>query len=187
MADVNQAWDVTTSIETCKRLEDYNLFWIEEPIPVRRTPEYNPDKACGEIARATNIPIASGENHIDLAECRNLVEYGGTRYMQFDAIKNGGVTEFLKVAAFCQAHGIPMAPHHVAHFHVQLAAAVPNGLIVETFDNAKQHVAWPDLFPGFPEVENGHISVPDKPGWGMEINDELIEKHGVKVHWMTQL
>lgn len=183
MADVNQAWDVKTAIETCKRLEDYNLFWIEEPISVRRTPEYNPDKACGEIARATNIPIASGENHIDLTECRSLVEYGGISYMQFDCIKNGGVTEFLKVAAFCQPHGIPMAPHHVPHFHVQLAAAAPNGLIVETFDNAKQHVAWPDLFPGFPEVENGHVPVPDKPGWGMELNDELIEKHGVKVHW----
>lgn len=183
MADVNQAWDVEKSIETCKRLEDYNLFWLEEPIPVRRTSEYDPDRACGEIARTTSIPIASGENHIDLAECRSLVEHGGIRYMQFDAIKNGGVTEFLKVAAFCHAYDIPMAPHHVAHFHVQLAASVPNGFILEAFDNAKQHIAWPDLFPGFPEVENGHIPVPDKPGWGMEINDELIEKNGVKVHW----
>ena len=116
-------------------------------------------------------------------ECHSLVEHGGIQYMQFDAIKNGGVTEFLKVASVCQAYGIPMAPHHVAHFHVQLAAAVPNGLILEAFDNTKQHVAWPDLFPGFPEVKDGHISVPDKPGWGMEINDELIESHGVKVNW----
>lgn len=103
--------------------------------------------------------------------------------MQFDATKNGGVTEFMKVASLCQAYGIPMAPHHVPHFHVQLVAAVPNGLILEAFDNAKQHVAWPDLFQGFPEVKDGHISVPDKPGWGMEINDELIERHGVKVNW----
>lgn len=183
MADVNQAWDVKGSIEACKRLEDYNLFWLEEPIPVLRTPEYDPDKSCGEIADATSIPIASGENHIDLAECHSLTEYGGISYMQFDAIKNGGITEYLKVASVCQAHGIPMTPHHVAHFHIQLAAAVPNGLILETFDNAKQHIAWPDLFPGFPEVEDGHIKVPDRPGWGMEINDELIEKHGVKVHW----
>ncbi len=87
MADVNQAWDVKTAIETCRRLEDYDLFWIEEPIPVRRTPEYDPDKTCGQIALATKIPIASGENHIDLAECRSLVEHGGIQYMQFDAIK----------------------------------------------------------------------------------------------------
>lgn len=61
----------------------------------------------------------------------------------------------------------------------QVAAAVPNGLIVETFDNAKQHVAWPDLFFGFPEVEKGNVPVPDKPGWGMEINEQFIEKRCV--------
>lgn len=185
MADVNQAWGVPTAIETCQRLEPYHLFWLEEPISVRRTPDCNPDRACGEIARATRIPLASGENYIDLVECRSLVEHGGIHYMQFDAVKNGGVTEFLKVAAFCQAHHIPMAPHHAPHFHVQLAAAVPNGFIVETFDNAKQHVAWPDLFPGFPEVKAGHMPVPDKPGWGMDIHDALIDRHGVKVHWKT--
>jgi L-alanine-DL-glutamate epimerase-like enolase superfamily enzyme len=183
MADANQAWSVETALETCRRLEPYGLFWLEEPVPVRRTEGYDPDDACGQIARATPIPLASGENHIDLAECHSLVEKGGVRYMQFDAVKNGGATEFLRVAALCQAHGVPMAPHHVPHFHVQLAAAVPNGLIVETFDNAKQHVAWPDLFPGYPEVRNGHVTVPDGPGWGMDVNDDLIERLGVKVRW----
>lgn len=183
MADVNQAWDVPTAIETCKRLEPYELYWLEEPVPVRRTDEYDPDTACGEIAHATTIPIASGENHIDLAECRSLVENGGIRFMQFDAIKNGGVTEFLKVASFCHAHGIPFAPHHVPHFHVQLVAAIPNGLVVETFPNDKQHVAWPHLFPGYPEVKGGHMDVPDRPGWGMEIDDAFVERHGVQVRW----
>ena len=103
--------------------------------------------------------------------------------MQFDAIKNGGVTEFLKVAALCEAHSVPLAPHHVPHFHVQLAAAMPNGFIVEVFANAKQHVAWPDLFPGYPEVRDGKMYVPDGPGWGMEINDDLIGRHGTRVCW----
>lgn len=183
MADVNQAWDVEGTIAACERLEDYNLSWLEEPIPISRTQEHNPDLLYGQIVDATNVPIASGENHIDLMECHSLAEYGGIHYMQFDAIKNGGVTEFMKVASLCQAYGIPLAPHHVPHFHVQLVAAAPNGLILEAFDNAKQHVAWPDLFPGFPEVKDGYINIPDKPGWGMEINDELIERHGVKVNW----
>jgi L-alanine-DL-glutamate epimerase-like enolase superfamily enzyme len=185
MVDVNQRWSPEQAKATLPRLEEYNLFWLEEPTPVRRTPAdfTAPDRLAGGVARLTTISLASGENHTTLAECRSLVENAPLRYMQFDATKNGGVTEFLKVAALCQAHGIPLAPHHVAHFHVQLAAAMPNGFIVETFDNAKQHLAWPDLFPGYPAVRDGMMQVPDGPGWGMEINDELVERRGVKVNW----
>ena len=137
----------------------------------------------GQIAALTKIPLALGENHETLAQCRSAVENAPVRYLQFDAIKNGGVTEFLRVAAFCLAHGVPMAPHHVAHFHVQLAAAVPNGLMVEAFVNARQHVAWPDLFPGYPQIHQGHMILPDGPGWGLTVNDDLIHRHGTEVCW----
>ncbi len=185
MADINQAWTPAQAQATLPRLEEFDLYWFEEPAPVKRPSDdfAAPDRLAGEIARATSIPLASGENHISLAECRSLIEHAPLRYMQFDAIKNGGVTEFLRVAALCRAHGIPLAPHHVPHFHVHLVTALSNGLILEVFDNARQHVAWPDLFPGYPQVRNGTMRVPDGPGWGMSINDELIERHGVKVCW----
>lgn len=185
MVDVNQHWDRGQARATLPRLEEFNLVWLEEPNRLHRPPgDFSaPDRLTGEMMRETPIPLASGENHTSLAECRSLIENAPLRFMQFDAVKNGGVTEFLKVAALCQAHGTPFAPHHVPHFHVQLTAAVPNGLIVETFPNEKQHVAWPDLFPGFPKVREGKIPVPEGPGWGMEINDDLIEREGVKVCW----
>ena len=186
MADVNQAWDLSRAQATLPRLEPFDLTWLEEPNPVRRdTEDFSaPDRLSGRIAALTAIPLASGENHKTLAECRSLLENAPLRFMQFDATKNGGLTEFLRVAALSQAHGILLAPHHAPHFHVQLAAAMPNGHIVEVFVNAKQHVAWPDLFPGFPDVRGGKMWFsPDAPGWGMEINDELIDRHGVKVRW----
>jgi L-alanine-DL-glutamate epimerase-like enolase superfamily enzyme len=185
MADVNQAWDIEQAKATLPRLEPFGLFWLEEPSSARRPDDdfSAPDRLTGQIAELTSIPLASGENHTNLTECRSLIENAPLRFMQFDATKNGGVTEFLKVAALCEAYGIPMAPHHVPHFHVHLAAAVPNGYIVEVFDNAKQHVAWPDLFPGYPEVRDGRMRVRDEPGWGMTVNDELIERRGVKVSW----
>jgi len=185
MADVNQAWDLAQAQATLPRLEEFNLFWLEEPNSVRGRAEdfAAPDRLTGEIAALTSIPLASGENHINLAECRSLIENAPLRFMQFDATKNGGITEFLEVAALCQAHDIPLAPHHVPHFHVQLVAAIPNGFILEVFDNAKQHVAWPDLFPGYPEVRQGKMWISEAPGWGMEINDDLIVREGVRVCW----
>jgi L-alanine-DL-glutamate epimerase-like enolase superfamily enzyme len=220
MVDANQAWDAGTGIERAQALEPYDLTWLEEPVPspgrVRRGEGSPPDwdAQCGAIAAATRIPLASGENHVSLAECRDLVEKGGVRFMQFDAIKNGGVTEFLKVAALCEAmdadrprtgggaaarsepapgcrgrdgqnHAILMAPHHVPHFHVQLAAALPHAFMVEYFHPEKQHPAWPDLFDGYPEVRDGRMLVPDRPGWGMTINDRLLREKGTVLHWRT--
>lgn len=185
MVDANQLWDLRQAAVTLSRLEEYNLFWFEEPASVRRPADdfEAPDRLAGQIAAMTGIPLASGENHTTLAECRSLVENAPLRYMQFDAVKNGGVSEFLRVASLCRKHDIPLAPHHAPHFHVQLAAAMPHGLIVETFDNAKQHVAWPHLFPGYPEVRGGAMCVPDGPGWGLSINDDFVKRHGVSVRW----
>ena len=104
--------------------------------------------------------------------------------MQLDIAKrSGGLSEWVKVQPICQAAGILMAPHVAPQFHVQLVAAAPNGFIVEICDNEKQHPAWPDLYHGFPEVRNGHMDCPTGPGWGLEINDEMVRKHGTLLDW----
>ena len=185
MVDVNEAWDFDQAQATLPLLDKYGLVWLEEPGKLDRPADdfTAPDRLCGEIAKITEIPIASGENHISLAECKSLIEHGRIRYMQFDAVKNGGLTEYIKVAGHSLANAIMLAPHHVPHFHAHIAAAMPHGFIVETFDNAKQHPAWPDLFDGFPEVRNGEMVLRDAPGWGMEINNDFVDRCGVKVAW----
>jgi L-alanine-DL-glutamate epimerase-like enolase superfamily enzyme len=226
MVDANQAWDAAEGARRARALEPFNLTWLEEPVPSpgrTRRGEAAPvdwDAQCGEIAAATRIPLASGENHVSLAECRDLIQKGGVRFMQFDCVKNGGVTEFLKVAALCEAqdadghrsgatqgggglgaaqnsgapgclgldgqeHTVLMAPHHVPHFHVQLAAALPHAFMVEYFHPEKQHPAWLDLFEGYPEVRDGRMAVHDSPGWGMTINDRFLRENGTLLHWRS--
>ncbi|MGH2354228.1 MAG: mandelate racemase/muconate lactonizing enzyme family protein [Chloroflexota bacterium] len=191
MVDANQAWDTGEAIAHAHAIEPYNLTWLEEPLPSPGRPHRTTrqvkdwDAETGRVAAHTAIPIASGENHVTLEECRDLVDQGHVRYVQFDCIKNGGVTEFVKVAAYAEAKGVLLAPHHVPHFHVQLAAAFPHAAWVEVFDNAKQHVAWPDLFPGYPEVRDGQMACPDQPGWGFDVNDRLLTQRGTPVHWRT--
>lgn len=191
MVDANQAWETGEAIAHAHAMEPYDLDWLEEPLPSPGRPGRTSkevkdwDAETGRVAAHTTIPVASGENHVTLEEARDLVDKGNVRYMQFDCIKNGGVTEFVKVAAYCEAKGVLLAPHHVPHFHVQLAAAFPHTAWVESFDNAKQHVAWLELFPGYPEVRNGHMECHDAPGWGLEINDRLLKEKGHLVHWRT--
>jgi L-alanine-DL-glutamate epimerase-like enolase superfamily enzyme len=187
MVDANQAWDTGEAIAHAHALEPYDLTWLEEPLPSpgrphRETNEVRDwDAETGRVAAHTTIPIASGENHVTLEECRDLVDKGKVRYMQFDAIKNGGLTELVKVAAYSEATGVLLAPHHVPHFHVQMAAAFPHAAWVEAFDNAKQHVAWLHLFEGYPEVRDGQMECHDRPGWGLEVNEPFLREHGTIV------
>jgi L-alanine-DL-glutamate epimerase-like enolase superfamily enzyme len=189
MVDANQAWDTGEAIAHAHAMEEYDLTWLEEPLPSPHRPHRvtkevkDWDAETGRVAAHTSIPIASGENHVTLEECRDLVNKGHVRYVQFDCIKNGGVTEFVKVAAYCEAKGVLLAPHHVPHYHVQLAAAFPHACWVEVFDSAKQHVAWPDLFPGYPEVRDGRMACSAAPGWGFDVNDRLLKERGTLVHW----
>ncbi|HEX2034470.1 MAG TPA: mandelate racemase/muconate lactonizing enzyme family protein [Chloroflexota bacterium] len=189
MVDANQAWDTDEALAHAKAMEPYGVSWLEEPLPSPGRPSRTKrlvkdwDAELGQLGTHTTIPLASGENHVSLEECRDLIDKGRVRYVQFDCTKNGGVTTFAKVAAYAEAKGVSLAPHHVPHFHVQLAAAFPHASWVEVFDNAKQHVAWPELFPGYPEVRDGHMACPDGPGWGLEVNDRLLAQRGTLVHW----
>ena len=191
MVDANQAWDTGEAIAHAHAMEPYDLTWLEEPLaspgrPHRGTQEVRDwDAETGRVAGHTAIPIASGENHVTLEECRDLVDKGKVRYMQFDAIKNGGLTELIKIAAYCEANGVLLAPHHVPHFHVQMAAAIPHAAWVESFDNAKQHVAWLDLFTDYPEVRDGYMECHDRPGWGIELNEPFLRKKGTLVNWRS--
>jgi L-alanine-DL-glutamate epimerase-like enolase superfamily enzyme len=192
MADANQAWDTEQAIANARAFEPFDLTWLEEPLPApgrrRRgagAPERDWDTETGVLAAATTIPIASGENHTTLGACRDLIDKGRVRYMQFDCIKNGGLTEFQKVAAYAEARGVALAPHHVPHFHVQVAAAQPHTAWVEAFDNAKQHVAWLQLFPGYPEVRDGHMECHDRPGWGFDVDEAFLRANGTLVRWRS--
>jgi D-galactarolactone cycloisomerase len=191
MVDANQAWDTGEAIAHAHAMEPYDLTWLEEPLsspgrPHRGTKEVRDwDAETGRVAGHTAIPIASGENHVSLEECRDLVDKGKVRYMQFDAIKNGGLTELIKIAAYCEANGVLLAPHHVPHFHVQMAAAFPHAAWVEAFDNAKQHVAWLDLFTDYPEVREGQMECHDRPGWGIELNEPFLREKGTLVRWRS--
>lgn len=191
MVDANQAWTTEQAIAHARAMEPYDLTWLEEPLPSPGRPHRGSgetrdwDAETGVVGAATSIPMASGENHVTLAECRDLVDKGRVRYMQFDCIKNGGITEFAKVAAYAEAKGVTLAPHHVPHFHVQIAAAYPHTAWIEVFDNAKQHVAWLDLFPGYPEVHDGHIECHDRPGWGFDLNEDFLRARGTLVHWRS--
>ena len=97
--------------------------------------------------------------------------------MQFDCTRAGGVTEWLRVAAYAGAHGVRMAPHHDPQIHGHLVAAVENGHILEVFPNPVRDPVWRGLFSERPETVRGEVRLSDRPGLGIELDRDFLDRH----------
>ena len=144
----------------------------EEPI--------NPDDYRGHqlVAQASSIPIATGENEYTRYGFRDLIQDRCAAIIQPDALIMGGITEFMKVAALAQAHDLPIAPHGNQDVHIHLVSAIPNGLILEYYRGSTDPMAG-KTFRGGLEVQDEHVSPPERPGMGIELNEEALAQYRV--------
>ncbi|MFH1560252.1 MAG: mandelate racemase/muconate lactonizing enzyme family protein [Chloroflexota bacterium] len=172
MVDANCAYRYYEAIEIARKMEKYDVFWFEEPV--------NPDDYEGHklISAATAIPIATGENEYTRYGFRDLIEKRCVAILQPDALIVGGVSEFMKVAALAQAHDLPIAPHGNQDIHVHLVSAIPNGLTVEYYRGSTDPM-WGKMFKNTLKVEDGYVHPPDRPGIGIELNDEMLKPYRV--------
>ena len=174
MLDVNEGYDVPTAIRAAHLMEPFNIRWLEEPVHW-----YDRVTGLGQVAASTSIPIASGENAAHRWDARDLIIHGGIKVMQFDCTRSSGITECLKVASLCAMQNVRLAPHHDPQIHGHLVAALPVGEILETFPTADRDPVWAELFSVRPEIHNSEMTLLDRPGWGIELNEDTLQARGV--------
>jgi L-alanine-DL-glutamate epimerase-like enolase superfamily enzyme len=176
LLDANQAYDVPRAIAAARAFEPYGIGWFEEPVHW-----YDSVFGLGQVSQAIRTPTASGESELHRWGCRDLIDHAGIRIMQFDCTRAGGVTEWLKVAAYAASHGVVMAPHHDAQIHGHLVAAVPNGHVLEVFPNPLRDPLWEELFTGHPKVTGGVVELSGSPGFGFGLNRKGMEKCATQI------
>lgn len=172
MVDANCAYDLEQATAAIRAFEPYDIFWFEEPLQW-----YDTVRGLGTLSQRTHVPLASGESEMHAWACRDLVDLGHIRYMEFDATRNGGVTEWLRVAAYSQLHGVLMAAHHDPHIHGHLISAAPNGYCVETFPNAERDPLWASLYTFRAQLRDGALHLGDEPGFGFGIDWKAVERY----------
>lgn len=172
MLDANSAYDVPAAIEAARAFEPFEIAWLEEPVAW-----FDPVFGLARVGAQTRIPLASGERELHRFACRDLIDHTPIRYMQFDCTRAGGITEWLRVAAYASAHGVLMAPHHDPQIHGHLVAAAENGHVLELFPNAARDPVWAGLFHRKPEVSNGMVVLSEQPGLGIELDLEFVAHH----------
>lgn len=172
MLDANCAYDIETATRAIRAFEPYEPFWFEEPLQW-----FDSIRGLGRLATRTTVPIASGESELTSWACRDLIELGGVRYVQFDSTKRGGITEYLRIAAQCHLNGVWLAPHHDPQVHGHLVAASANGFGVETFTRSDRDPIWENLFTKRPEIRNGMLYLTEEPGFGVDINWDYVKRY----------
>jgi galactonate dehydratase len=178
-ADMHGRYDAVTGHAIAKRLEPLNLMWLEEPVPAENVEAYK------LIADSTTTPICVGENQYLAYGFRRMLEIGAVDIVMPDLQKCGGLGEGQRIANLANLYYVPFAPHMVASFlgamaSAHVCAAVPNFMILE----------WQSYFhtePMFKEivtydgewVNNSFITVSEKPGIGVEINEAGMKKYAI--------
>jgi L-rhamnonate dehydratase len=154
-----------------ERLAPSRLMFIEEPL--------QPDDMAGYAqlcARVRSTKIASGEHEYTRYGFENLIARKAAHILQPDITWSGGLTELRKIAALASAHQLPMIPHRGGSLYgLHLILATAHCGLAESFGvGEKGNEIMQAMSPRF---ENGYLYPPEKPGFGVELTDALINKH----------
>lgn len=163
-------------INLARRLERFNLAWMEDPVPWIMPDQYE------QLSRATTVPIATGEDIYLKENYRALFEKRAISVVHPDLLSAGGILETKKIGDLAEDHGIAMAIH-MAESPITCMAAVHVAAATRNFMALEVHSVdipwWQDLIkgPSMPLIQNGHIPVPNAPGLGIEsLNEDLIRE-----------
>jgi L-alanine-DL-glutamate epimerase-like enolase superfamily enzyme len=166
MIDVNQGWTADTAIVMGRKIEPYDVYWLEEPVPA------DDFKGYMRVAEALPIRIVGGETHFTRFDLRPFFENPKIPILQPDPMR-GGFTELRKIAVLADTWGLTIAPHLFPELNVQLLASIPNGVWIEDMGLSD------DLFVDSVPVVDGVITVPERPGHGLSFKPEILRNCAV--------
>ncbi|MES2265641.1 MAG: enolase C-terminal domain-like protein [Bacteroidota bacterium] len=160
MLDANQQWNLPQAISICTKLKDMNPYWVEEPT--------HPDDvyAHATLAKAiAPVKLALGEHVPNKIIFKNYLQSGSASFMQVDAVRVGGVSEFITVSLLCKKYGVPVVPHvgdmGQLHQHLVLFNHIAMGhqaLFLEHIPHLQKHFVNPA------QIINGVYKTPQVPG-----------------------
>jgi galactonate dehydratase len=182
--DVDLAFDAHATLfepiraaQMAEALKPAHPYFLEEPIRME-----NMD-AMQTLKQRMQIPLATGECLYTKHDFRQLLSKQAADIVQPDVCLAGGILELKKIAAIAEAHYVVVAPHNpmgplATMVNVHFAACTPNFLILEYHPDDES--PRKDLIKDPILVKNGYLEIPNKPGWGYDVNEEAFRRYPPK-------
>lgn len=167
MADFNQSQTVNEAIRRCRALDDEGLYWIEDPI---RHDDYI---GCARIASEISTPLQIGENLLNNLEMQKAIDANAGQFYMPDVQRIGGVTGWMRAAALAHTHAIDISSHLFPEVSAHLLGAAPTCHWLEYMDWGVSVMKQPL------EIKDGHAHIPDRPGNGIEWDEEAVARYAI--------
>jgi D-arabinonate dehydratase/D-galactarolactone cycloisomerase len=178
MVDANSAFTAHSAIRFGRKLERYEVYWFEEPVP--------PDDIDGyaEVARALDIPIAGSESRFAKYDFRDLIVRRAVDIVEPDIARCGGITECKKIAAMAEAYDLCYTPHNglsgagCRAATLQFVAHLPQELFL-----TYEYMYRPSVFgteiltKPLEKFKDGYLELPKEPGIGIELKRDVVSKY----------
>lgn len=164
MVDANQSWTIDRAIARMKKLEPFDLYWIEEPLDATDLDGF------ARLGQHTTVARAGGESLYSAAAFHEVIRRGALDILQPDVARVGGISAAMDVCRLASAANLPVAPHVSPELSVSIACAVPNSVFVEYIPQMEPILKRPVL------RRDGHAYPFDAPGHGIEFDEEALER-----------
>lgn len=172
--DANRGWTVEDAIRFARLIDELDIAWFEEPCHW-----YDDCALMARVRNAISIPVNAGQCEMTSHGVRRLLNADAVDYVNVDVSEAGGVTDWRRSAAMCWASGVKMAHHEESQIAQHLISAVPHGTYVECFAHPERDPVWQRMWANRPPVRHGRMAVTIGGGFGLELDEEMIEKYRV--------
>ena len=180
MAELHSLWNTTSAIRICQALEDYGVFWAEDPLM-----KMDDARALADLRRQTRVPVCGSETLGGTVRFRDLLAADALDFVMLDLAWCGGLTEGRKIAALAEAYAKPLAPHDCtgpvtlwAGLHLALHA--PAAIFQEVV-RATLATWYSDLVTDLPVIHNGIVQAPTEAGLGTSLRPEVAKRDDATV------
>jgi len=174
MIEAHGRFNTRTAIKIAKEIERYEPFWLEEPVPEENI------EAMSEVRKASGVPIAAGERIVSRNRFWELLSQRAVDIIQPDVCHIGGIKPLVEVGAMANVNYVTVAPHNpngpiATAATLNALVTMPNALILEFWLDAE--TVRHDLIKEYFDVRDGYIYPNDKPGLGIDVNEEALTKY----------
>ena len=170
MVDANQVLSRVEALRRGRVYEELGCHWFEEPMRPHDKDGY------AWLCDCLDIPVAAGENEYTKYHVQELISAGGCDILQPDVRRTGGPSEWMEIAGLAAAQHVPIASHGGDGPTTHLLMATPTAIWCETGGVPK----GPGNYAYRARIEGGYVYAPEAPGFGMELRQEVLERHGVR-------
>jgi D-galactarolactone cycloisomerase len=170
LIDANQGYTRDQAVDLARRVAGLGIRWFEEPCRWM-----NDRRWMRDVRYMGGIPVAAGQSEFTVPGVRDLIVDEAIDVCNFDSSWSGGPTIWRQVAGLAAAFGIEMGHHEEPQISAHLLASIPHGLYAECFDQERDPIFW-GLFKNHPRIADGTYTLPEGPGFGIELDSAFIER-----------